>query len=325
VYSKGEGNIMANTQKRVTQFFLIGIFSVILILGSAYKVQAAQSDDPNSWERIPREGYADPAQFGNYMYYFTNKVNSGKYKIYRQDIETGKSECVLTFNKKTTYGIGCTFYTNGEKLVFEDSNLVYCTNADGTGSQKKILDLRKKDNDLAGISLYGDRLYYSTYHIYDVNYKSYSIKINGKSKKVISKSYAVNGFSDRYITMTNAKGGMAVYDAATGKTGTLYKSGEGYIERIGDYWYYIVCKNPKAKTQKITLYRKSASGKGSAKKLAEFSQKNVTVSNAMEISEEGIYFSYTMDEVKFYSLKDKKFKKTDRDVWYYVAKNMTYT
>jgi hypothetical protein len=51
----------------------------------------------------------------------------------------------------------------------------------------------------------------------------------------------------------------------------------------------------------------------------------VTVSNAMEISEEGIYFAYTMDEVKFYSLKDKKFKKTDRDIWYYVAKNMTYT
>jgi hypothetical protein len=276
------------------------------------------------WERIPRDGYADYVVVGDYAYYFTNKVNTMSYKVYRQNIETGKTKCILKYNRKTTYGTGCTFYTNGKKLVYEDSNLVYCVNADGTGSKKKVIDLRKEGDDLEGISLYGNKIYYSTYHTYTTTYKSYSINITGKDKKVISKSYAVSQFGDRYFIMQNKNGGMAVYDALKGKIRTLFGSGEGYAQRVGDYWYYLVCKDPDAKVQGITLYKKNKSGKGTAKKLASFSDQNVIVTNALEITEDGVYFSYTTDEVRFYSLKKKKFKKTDRNVWYYIADGMKY-
>jgi hypothetical protein len=124
--------------------------------------------------------------------------------------------------------------------------------------------------------------------------------------------------------MYNKKGSMAIYDAATGKMRSLNKSGEIAFDRVGNYWYYAVCKNPKAKTQKITVYRKSASGKGSAKKLAVISKKKMVVSNIMEINKEGIYFGYGNGKISFYSLKSKKFKKTDRDAWYYISKAMTY-
>jgi hypothetical protein len=317
---------MTKTKKWFLHWLFLGVFSVLLIFGTACKVQAAQSDDPKTWERIPRQGYADNVEYGNYAYYFENEVNTSKYKIYRQDLESGKQKCILTYTRKNDYGIGITFYTNGEKLVCVDTNLIYCSNADGTGSQKKVLDLKKKGDGLealSAVSVYGDKIYYSTYHIYDMYYKSYSIRITGKAKKVISKTYAVNGSSDRYIPMFNEKGGMAVYDAVTGKVRTLYKSGEGDKARVGDYWYYIVCQNPNATAPKMTLYRKSASGKGSAKKLAEFSRKNVNLASVMEITEEGIYFAES-DKIKLYSLKDKKVKKTDRDIWYYVAKNMAY-
>lgn len=306
-------------------------FSMLLtmLLGISFPART-QAASPGTWVRICHNGYGDPVEIGGYSYYYNNERGSSLFQMCRQNRQTGTTQVILDF-KPQYVGVATFIYTNGKYLIYQDDiGYVYCKNADGTGKARKILDLNiyKTKNSFTTMIPYGNKIFYSTCSGYTTHYKIYSVNITGKAnKKTISKSYNLEfptaQVLDRYLYVSNKKNQAAVLDAKTGKIRKLNSSGTAAtVTRIGNYWYYAVSTRPNASGAKITFYRKKASGSGSAKKLAAFSQKGYTLGSIQEITPTGAY--YTNKTYYFLNFKTKSFKKTTRTLWYYVSKNAAY-
>ena len=318
-------------RKSFKQSLTLLTFSMLLtmLLGISFpmKTQAAAQ---GTWVRICHNGYGDPVEIGGYSYYYNHEQGSSLFQVCRQDRQTGATQVILNFKPEYVH-VATFIYTNGKYLIYQDDiGYVYRKNADGTGKARKILDLHiyKTKNSFTTMIPYGNKIFYSTCSGYTTHYKIYSVNITGKAnKKTISKSYNLEfptaQVLDRYLYVSNKKNQAAVLDAKTGKIRKLNSSGTAAtVTRIGNYWYYAVSTRPNASGAKITFYRKKASGSGSAKKLAAFSQKGYTLGSIQEITPTGVY--YTNKTYYFLNFKTKSFKKTTRTLWYYVSKNAAY-
>ena len=321
---------MKKIERYLAGITFIVLFALILCIGMPGQASAAEKNNPDQWERITRQGYGEYAETGGYYYYYTSSDDNSTFKIYRENVETGKKKCILKYKPKRL--LTSSFYTNGKKIIYNDDVMgskIYCKNADGSGKARTILNLSKSGDNFSNVYVYGNKLYYSTFHVYTMKYKTYRINITGKAnKKQISGSYCVysviNNSNDRYFPLENKNGNLAIYDCVSGKIRKLNTKGIEKIARNGNYWYYTVCTNPSASAPKFSVYRKKASGSGSAKKLASFSKKGVNQDCIQEITSNGIYLFLSDGSMRYYSFKSKKYKKTSRDVWYYISDNMKY-
>lgn len=265
-------------------------------------ISQVNATEDKTWVRIARQGYGSDVWMKGYYYYYIHDNQSPEYAVYRRS-ESGETTCVLKYKPEKL--ITTRFYTDGEHLVYDDDGTydkIYCRKADESGKDRTILNLKKSGDNVSVYRLFGNHLYYSTYHVYTSKYQTYRINVTGKtSKEKISGAYWMASDlnerkadidDDRYMPLTDKNGRLAVYDDLTGKMRKLTnKKARTQIARVGNDWYYAMCKESSKKKPAINVYKKAASGTGKATKIAAFAKKGVTLDTMAEMTAAGIYFS----------------------------------
>ena len=300
---------------------------------SATQTQTQTQTDPNQWVRVLRD-YTDSVEIGNYYYYFSKNVNGSTYKVYRGEKESYKEKLILKFKSDSAT---TAIYTDGKRLIYTTYNggdIVKCKNL-RSGKTKTILSLKKfrtknSTDSIGMLFLYGNNLYYSKYRgLGKQIYKLYRVNINTGKQKTLKKKVQLTWTNDyyasgRFFPYQNKKGAVKIYDTKTGKSKSL-SSGVKYIVHEDGYWYFLKCKKKKGSKRTFTVYRKADSGVGSAKKICTFKAK-YTPDDIMEMNHASVTFFGSGKYSKEYNFKKKKLiTRKDKDMWYYVNKEMFYS
>ncbi len=295
--------------------------------------------DSNNWIRIKRD-WADTVEVGDYYFYYVNPNTGGDedkpWKIYRENIETGKRKLILKYKTKGSFP---EFYTNGEKLLYVDYDLGTFVKVKDlkTGKTKKIVNLKKfktwKSTDsFLYCHLYGNYLYYSKYRGLSTNiWKLYRVNIKTGKQTTIKSGYIMNGSYDpedcsgRYFLIKDKKGNIKIYD--TKKKKIVKTIGGKAIRKVineDGYWYYLTCSKPNAKTKSYKVMKIAENGKGKAKKIAAFKTK-YHYDNVVGFTTDSLFFLKEEDYSMEYNFAKKKMiKRKDQDVWYYITNSNAY-
>ena len=294
---------------------------------------AAQQSDPNQWAQVLRD-YTDSVEIGDYYYYFSKKVNGSTYKVYRGEKESYKEKLILKLKSDSPM---TAFYTDGKRLLYsyyDHGTVVKCKNLT-TKKTRTVLSLKKfrtkKSTDTVGMMfLYGNNLYYSKYRgLGKQIYKMSRVNINTGKQKTLKKKVQLTWTNDyyasgRYFPYQNKKGAVKIYDTKTGKSKSL-ASGIKYIIHEDGFWYYLKCKKTKASKKTYTVYRKNENGSGSTKKICTFKAK-YHPDEIIEMDSKSVTFFGSGKYAKEYNIKKKKMiTRKDKDMWYFVNKQMFYS
>ena len=303
----------------------------------AYTAYAADSTawDTKNWVRIQNE-YGDWHQIGKFYYYYETAEDQTTYRIYRENVSTGKTKML---QKVTSYQTP-EFYTNGEKLIYcynKYSGTVMKVKDLSTSKVTTLADLTKfktsKSTDTSlYINVYGKYLYYSKYRgLNTMIYKVYKVNVNTGKQTTVSSKYMMIQPMDpaspqgRYFIVADKSKNHKIYDAKEKDykkfTGKYLK---GY-NRIGNYFYYVT-SSKSGSTRSYKVLRKKESG-GVYKTIASF-KKNYSPDDLMDLTDKGLFFLRTTTENGYtmeYRYAKKKFiRHNDMDVWYYINKNMSF-
>lgn len=290
------------------------------------QVTANAATDTKEWTRILSD-YAEYVQVGSHYYYYKYDMDTGIYRVYRQNVKTGAWRQLLKFKAEFME-----FYTNGTQLVYayRSAGTVIKVKNISTGATKTIVDLTKYKTSSSidtvhFIHLYGNRLYYSKLRGLKTDiYNIYRVNIDTGAWKVLKSGY-IMGYpeedsvcSGRYFVVMNKSKVPYVLDTQTLTLKKLTDSTMCAFTRIGNYWYWVNTTKKSGQTRQYRVCRKIWDVSKSGIILGKWAR-NFSPDSIVEISDKGVFFLEETDYSKEFVYKTGKvIKRSDRDVWYYI-------